>query len=269
MSTLKNPVLAKILDSPWVTKHTQKVLTYYQHPLHIPKRYALYSISLERFILFDGLDLWVMEHAAKLLSSKMALIICIFSSSEPLFVVEDCLTWSLVDKARGLPKKQTPEVHIIQNHSEIIQEGLPIDFLDRLDGVVRDQEFMHLVLRATYAMRLTDLFWNSHAILNNENQSFYTNFYLNEVNELNLQTAEDKTIWRKGFSSAIGGIFYKAQAIDEALEALSHLYKGENFDSPASIYEQFYLKNYKKHFLCEQLYLATFFEFFGWKPQPC
>lgn len=258
-----NPiVLSKILASPWSQLYTGKVLKYYQSPTRVPKRYGLYSSGLDRFLLVDGLDLWTLRHAAQLLSSKIATVICVFTSEEPTFQLENCLTWSLVQKQMVVPKKQTPDLHLVHNNDEILQEGLPFDFLDNIEEVVEDQEFAIFVLRAAYALRLTDLLVSSSALAHNEDQGFYTDFFADILQKDTLHSVPDKTLWNKGFSGEIGRILYRSQSIAEVLRALTESYTNchpdesiptSKFGLRANIYRKFYLNR--------------FFEFFGWRPE--
>ncbi len=252
------------MASPWAELYTQKVLNYYQTPATatVPKRYGLYSSGLDRFLLVDGLDLWTIRHASQLLSSKISTVICVFTSEEPTFLLENCLSWSLVEKHKVVPKKQTPDLQMVLSNSEIFQEGLPIDFLDKMDEVVSDQEFAVFVLRATYAMRLTDLLISSSALAHNEDQAFYTDFFTGVLQKDNLRSAADKTDWTKGFTVEIGGILYRSQSISEALQAFTQCYKNCSPDEsiPASKFS-------KRANIYRKFYLNRFFEFFGWRPE--
>lgn len=255
-------VLKKISASPWVVLYTEKVLSYYQTPARVTKRYGLYSSGLDRFLLIDGLDLWTIRHAAQLLSSKIATVICVFASEEPNFNIENCLAWSLVQKQKVVPKKQTPDLQIVLNNSEIIEEGLPIDFLNNMEEVIKDQEFAIFVLRAVYAMRLTDFLVSSSALAHNEDQQFYTDLFVGVLQKESLNPVPDKTLWPNGFTGEIGSILYRSQSISEVLLALTDIYKNchpddsipaSKFDLRANIYRKFYLNR--------------FFEFFGWRPE--
>lgn len=262
-------VLSQIKDSRWAKRPSGKILEYYQNPARLPKRYGLYTSSLDRFILVDGLDLWVVEHTAKLLSSKFLTTICVFTNEEPPFEVDDCLLWSFIDKTQVLPKMQNPEIFLISGNHELIQEGLPYDFIDRMDEVIKDQEFAHFVLRATYAMKLTELYLNSNAELYNFDQNFYTSFYAQESLDVQKLTPTDKAQWAAGFTHTLSSLLYKAQSTEEASDSILRLRNANNFNPAEPLHKQFYYRRHERSFLFKQVYLGKFFELLEWKPEEC
>lgn len=199
------------------------ILSYYPGFTSTPKRYGLYSPGLDRFLLVDGLDLWSLHHAACLLASKIPTLVCIFQDGEPEFSNENCLSWSLTEKSKVLPRKQTPGSFLIESNSMCVFEGPPAGFTDRMPELLQDQEFALFLLRATYAMRLADLIVGSDYRFRNEDQSLYTGFFSTELKPTEIAPPTDRTLWQHGFQGEIGAILYRAQTIDQALEQFTAL----------------------------------------------
>lgn len=236
-------------SNSWAQPFTTEILNYY--PAQQQKKYGLYSPGLDRFLLTDSLDLFTLHHAACLLSSKIATVLCVFPA-ETAFGTENCLTWTLQNKLHL--KKQTPAVHTVKSAADIIPAVPPAEMGDLL----REQEFAAFVLRATYALRLADLVVSSHPESRNEDQNFYLDFF-NGLSNPELQAAPDKTRWRGGFKTEVGSILYKADDIPEALLGFSELR-----NRTTDLRQDSNLQH-----MAQQLraaYLRSFFGFLGWQP---
>lgn len=199
------------------------ILSYYPGSTPVLKRYGLYSPGLDRFLLVDGLDLWGLHHAACLLASKIPTLVCIFKNGEPEFSNENCLNWSLSEKSKVVPRKQTPGIFLIESNSLCVFEGPPAGFSERMPELLKDQEFALFLLRATFAMRLADLIVGSDYRFRNEDQSLYTGFFSAEIKPTEIVPATDRTLWQNGFQGEIGAILYRAQSKEQALEQFAAL----------------------------------------------
>lgn len=247
--------LSLILDSAWAKPYNIDVLGFYQKNSYesSPVKYGLYSYNLDRFLIVDSLDLWAVCETAKILSSKLALVVCVFSTPPPNnFKIENCLCWDLNDKEFALPQKQTPTLALIKSAHAINELGPPVDFKNQLANLVIDQEFALFTLKSVVAARLTHLFFNQNAQMNNVDQSYYLKFFSDEQNNLLDYAAADKTDWQNGFSAKIYSILYKSQNIKEALIGFSNLIP-TNVDSDLYQYRRPYV-NY-------------FFRYLNWEPQ--
>lgn len=201
----------------------KSIFSYYPGPNPPPRRYGLYSPGLDRFLLVDGLDLWGLHHAACLLASKIQTLVCVFAAGEPEFTNENCLNWSLTEKSKVFPRKQTPGSFLIESNSSCVQVGPPSGFAERMPELLKDQTFALFVLHATYAMRLADLIVGSDYRFRNEDQSFYTGFFAKEIKPTEIAAATDRTLWQNGFQGEIGAILYRAQTIEQARNELNSL----------------------------------------------
>lgn len=227
--------------------HSEKVLQCF--PRANKPQYALYLLSLDRFFLVDSLDLWSMQYAAKLLSSKLILVVCVLPPNVP-FDNRDCMNWTINKKEPILPKKQTPSFTIFSEENQFLNAGISADFIDKTEVLKKEQSFALFVLKATQAMILTDLVVGSSDEVNNDNQKFYLDL-LPQNADKKIIVADEKTPWGKGFLNEIGKILYVSDSINEALASFSKLQFEKHEQSQ---------ENYKK------VYLDTFFNFFGWRP---
>lgn len=242
----------KISNILWSGNYCQRVLQFYQcdEQSILPIRYGLYSLSLDRFMLVDGLDLWCIEHAAKLLSSKFATIVCIFAVKPPPFGVNDSINWSIVNKVRTLPVIQTPEAYVIFSDTDLIYEGPPVDFMNQMEKITDEQAFAYFVLKIVTAAKLTNFVIGSESGINNINQDFYIDLFENEKKI--IYPALDKAGWKKNFLTDISQIIYRSQNITEILYSFKKLLSESHLNQP--------IFNYKK------IYLDYFFASFNWDP---
>jgi hypothetical protein len=241
--------LSLILDSRWAKPYNSNVLEFYQKNSYesYPVKYGLYSYNLDRFLIVDSLDLWAISETAQILSSKLALVVCVFTVPPPNdFKIENCLCWDLSEKEFALPIKQTPTIALIKSENSINKLGPPVDFKNQLAKLVLDQEFALFTLKSIVAARLTQLFFNHNTEINNVDQSYYLKFFSDEKNNLLGYAAHDKTEWQNVFAGNIYSILYKSQSIKEALMGFTNLIP-TNFDSDLYKYQRSYLNYFFRH----------------------
>lgn len=213
--------LDSILKSPWHINSSSEILDFYLGSERLPNRYGLYSQSLDRFLLVDKWDLWALVQASKILSSKISLIVCVFSSEEPPFKIENCLQWALKNKDIVLPRHQAPTITTIRNNSDLFFCDVPLHCEDDLPALIKEQNFALFVVKAAYAMRLTNLKLNLHPQIQNDPQQVYLNFFSSDLNSNALAARQEQTIWEKGFINEISTLLYLASSIDTALFSLN------------------------------------------------
>lgn len=238
----------QILNSKWAENYNSQTLSFYQlNPVStIPIKYGLYSTAIDRFFLVDGLDLSAISLAAKILSSKISSLVCVFTSEPPPFTLENCLMWSLTNKDAILPKKQTPELYFVKNSDECIFSDTALDFKHKISQLVRDQEYMLFVLKACSAITLTELFLNSHAKFNNIDQNFYMQLFSEFDKTFEITTAKDKAGFELGFHKKILQILYVSCSIEEALNHFSELIMIKN-DDLIFKYRSIYMNTFNKY----------------------
>lgn len=250
-----NNILLRINSSPWAQPYSEAVLHFHQltSANQIPVRYGLYSYNLNRFIAVDGLDLWSLISAAKILSSKLALTIAVFKTQPPInFQNDTCLLWEVEKKDLFLASRQTPGLCLIDG-SDIIQTGFPKDHILIINEIIHDQEFCHLVIKSVLSAQLTQALCDAHPKINNIDYSSYLSLLNTEnFSTLNFFKNADKTPWPNGFSHHIFSTLYRAQNIETALQEFKKLPEN-NCDEETFIYKSPYFK--------------YFFYFLGWSPQ--
>ncbi|MFZ3230198.1 MAG: hypothetical protein WA160_08335 [Pseudobdellovibrio sp.] len=245
---MNTQVLNNILDSRWARPYTKELLNYYPGLHEQTVQYALYSQSIDRFFILDSLDLWTIHHTAKILSSKLSLVLCIFSSEKPPFTIENCLLWTLKNKAAVLPQHQSPVIYQIQNNDELLMAGIPIDFAENIKQLVQEQEFALFVLTVLYAARITELKLSLIPSIHNDSHSFYLDFFSTELVNTPLEARANKTIWPRGFLNEIGRILYRCQNVGMSLKSLSAL--KESITQTSDIYSKristYYFKTFEE-----------------------
>jgi hypothetical protein len=241
-------ILRKINSSVWAQPYNESVLNFYQLNAadHIPIRYGLYSYNLNRFIAVDGLDLWNIVTAAKILSSKLALTLTVFKTPPPNdFTNDTCLLWEVENKNSFLALKQTPGLCTIDG-ADIIKTGFPDDHLQNINEIVKDQEYCYLVIKSTLAAQLAQAMCDAHPRINNIDFSLYLSFLnTNKFSTLNFFKNSDKTPWPNGFSHHIFSVMYRAQNIDEVVQDFKKLSEN-NCDEETFIYKKPYFKYFYK-----------------------
>lgn len=259
-------ILKQINISPWASDFNHQITRYYSYQSSKSNRYALYSNSLDRFILIDAFDLWAVQHAGKLLSSKLSTIVCIFTNFEVPFGSDEALLWTINNKTVVLPKTQSPDIFFIEDSKQIQKQGLPNDFIAEFPSVLKDQEFALFALRTSYAMLLTDLYWNLNSELNSGNYDFYLSFFNSTSEDFPVSNIQDKAQWPGGFKTTIGKIIYTSSSIDEALNRFGQLDKENKIDQETPLYQQFKNDKNLQATYFRRLQLNTFFEHLGWRP---
>lgn len=245
-------VFKKILQSKWAKPYNGEVQSYF--PALCPLRYGLYSSTLDRFIVVDYLDLWSMQQAAQVLSSKFISVVCIFSMAEPPFNLQDCMLWTLTNKAAVLPTKQTPSLHRILDTKELMYAGISPDFSDNPHKLIEEQEFIIFVLKAVVALRLTDISLGFNSEVKNDNQSYYLSLAGLTKETLSIWAPPDRTRWVGGFAFWMNALLSRARSIEEVLAELENVMNedDEGGTSEKVIYKKIYVQN--------------FYKFLGWEP---
>lgn len=176
-------------------------------------RAGVYSPVIDRFLFVDHHDLWTTFHAAKLLSSKMPLVVFALSFDNSL-TQESCSEWTIANSRSRLSASQAPVLKMLESAKDVVHRGL-LENADSLE--TSEQKFALFVLRCTYALRWTD------AQLNAIDHNFYLRFFGPEVAEVPIRGQADSTGWPKGFRTAIEEILYKSKDRDEIWSSINSI----------------------------------------------
>jgi hypothetical protein len=212
----KYPIQSNSTLSPWFGDLPEKVRKFFpgagKSAFH-----GLYSQGMDRFFLVDNVDVWSALHAAKLLSSKLPLFIYILNDDKQRITTLNCLSWTVANKNIPIAVTQPPILKILNSPSEIVDCGFPPMNEEETQALLSEQEFGFFVMRATYAMRLTD------ASLNRSNHDYYTPLFPEIGSRIEFKQTPDETGWPSGFVTAVERILYHSTEIQQALDALNKL----------------------------------------------
>ena len=202
--------------SPWFRDLPEKVRKFFPSA-ESSTFHGLYSQGMDRFFLIDKVDVWSALHAAKLLSSKLPLFIYILHDGPQRMTRSNCLAWTVANKNIPIALTQPPILKMLNSSSEIIECGFPAMSEEEIRLLLSEQEFGFFVIRATYAMRLTD------ASLNRSDHDYYSTLFPEIGKSIEFKQAADETGWPHGFVTAVERILYHSTTIQQALEALRKL----------------------------------------------
>jgi hypothetical protein len=212
--------------SCWDYKPESDLARFYPYVRATPV-HGLYSMSLDRFILVDSLDLSAVVQTAQLLSSKLFLVTYVLPEGLPL-TNQNCMRWTLKNKLRQSFAHKPPLV-VMKPDGKILEDGWPAG---DLETHFADQEYALFVWRATLALRLTNM------QLNMVDHPFYMKFFPQADT---LRAYHDDTKWPVGFVTAIERVLYLSNSVNEALHEFAQLLPPDRLTkSLQSYYEIFY-----------------------------
>lgn len=185
--------------------------------------YVIFSPGVNRFLLVDTYDPWIVYETAKVLSSKISTIVYILDQETPSFTNEDCLYYTTLhkklEKGFGSPnittQRQTPAISKIPK-GMIVKTGWSPDYIkkDRKDALMRMQEYAKFCLRCVYAITLSV----NHRIYFPEKE--YLEIFCKGQYPGDLLLTNDTTTAPDGMISLIKTILYEAESIEIALSKI-------------------------------------------------
>lgn len=250
------------MSTAWLIKDKSEIyLKYAFAGSKPPIKYVLYSTILDRIVAVDRLDLWSFYEAAQLLSSKIALSVCILREDISHLNIneENCHEWTLTNKKELLPKKQTPDMVSILTSSELQHVGVPRDYENEIEieTLEKDISFIRFVIKATYSFRLVHYFIGAHPESMNDFQQYYLSLFSDVKNGITLKAQKDKTLWPEGLAGEIRKILYRSDTTKEALTRVTEIYN----EKAAHVLD----KEMTRAFVYRRTYLDKFSLFLEWK----
>jgi hypothetical protein len=182
-------------------------------------RYAIYSISIDRFILIDSYDLWMTLTCAKLLSAKIPLAVFAISDEVPSITQDDCIFWTITNKQFHQSEGQTPVLAKLTSADSVNRDGAPIDYIDdeQIAMLVTLQNYAMFVQRVLYALHLAD------ASVNPDDHFFFSRLIDGNISDV-LEIKPDGTAIKNGSIIEIHRVLYMSQSIDEAMSRINALW---------------------------------------------
>lgn len=209
------------------------------------RRYAIYSMVFDRFILLDTYDPWITFTTSKILSSKLSTTTLCLRKWIPVFNNDDCpLLFTISDEEkekvlRNTNKMQTPVMmQIAMNEGSIVYAGSPKDYttLEQKQMLADIYHYARFCHRVIYAAKFAD------GRMNSDDHTFYAQV-MGQSTQEKMAVKGDQSQISDGILWTVYRILYLSSSISEALEKLDQMWidtKGENFGFKKMFY--FYLE---------------------------
>ena len=232
-----------ISERPWVNSIEGFHKTFYPLSWNKQNSYAIFSPGIDRFLIVDTYDPWILYETGKVLSSKVSTMVYVLDKITPDMSNENCLNFTTKhkknEKGYGGPQimshRQSASLSKIPKDM-IYEAGWPVDFNkdDRKNILIRLQEYALFSLRTMYAVTLSVNFRNFFP-----EKEYLDVFFHNQVPE-NLKMHYDNTSADQGMINLIKTILYESNSIDEALTAINDAWLKHTINDPSDTRQLFY-----------------------------
>ena len=228
---------------PWLDSKNNKIDKFYPTSANAKNHYVLFSPPLDRFLIVDNLDPWIMFETAKIISSKI-IVVCYILNDKSVsdMTNENCLLYSTVHKkgentyGSSLMSSIKQPACMTNFNSQIVEKGWPTEYVSdvKKEMVVKMQEYALFVLRCVHALTISDAYRNVFP------ESKYLHDYMSDSSPKELQVCFDSTVAPTGMVNIIKGILYHANSVDEALEEIRLAWEKYSKNDISGFREQFY-----------------------------
>jgi hypothetical protein len=182
-------------------------------------RYGLYAPILDRFIAVDRFDLHILHLTAKILSSKIVTVVCMFGNNRVDVNHANSLTYGISHKSFDISASQTPICVVLDQPESVTKVGWPKDYDDRISDVLNMKMWVHFTICAMYAAVLAD------RLINRSDHGFYRSMLETEADTLNnFATKVDGSGLSEGLVTYVSRALYNSNTIDEVLEKINELH---------------------------------------------
>jgi hypothetical protein len=213
-----------------------------------PKRSGIYCQIFDRWLLIDSYDFWITLETAKILSSKVASIVYVLPNAATDINNENCLEYSLLDKAKQLKgihpdviRGQVPILKVLEEADQIYFQGLPEDYKEgaSLSQLNQLKEYVTFIQTSLYAVNLID------AQNYDDNRSFAEKIVPEEW-LTTISTRKDRTNIEEGVIKKIKQILYFSNTVEQAETEISNVLNDIHKSVPGMA-EYYYRLIGKKH----------------------
>jgi hypothetical protein len=230
-------------SKPWMSDEKPFCSTFY--PLHWGKKnsYAIFSPGIDRFLIVDNFDPWILHETARVLSSKISTITYVLDQPTPHMTNETCLTFStkhkIEERQYGGPTVMSHRQsgHMMKIKPGMVYEaGWPIDFeiSERKEALLRLQEYARFTLRAIHALTIGSMFRNPFP------EKYYMDTFFENEYPVELKVRADCTDAPDGMEKTIKNILYAADTLDQALEQIHHAWREYTWSDISGFRQAFY-----------------------------
>lgn len=210
-------------SKPWADHSDPFLKTFYPQSWGKQNGYALFSPGIDRFILVDSYDPWIMLETSRVLSSKISNIVYVLDRPTELFDNSNCLYYStknkVDEKTYGGPTvmahRQNSFMMKIRPDS-IIKTEWPIDFNDpdRKNALLKLKDYAEFCLRVIHAITLAFNFKNPFP------EKYYLETYFQNEYPSDFTVRADNTSCIEGMELLIKNILYSSESLNDALEGI-------------------------------------------------
>lgn len=205
--------------------------------------YTIFSPGINRFLLVDTYDPWVVYETAKVLSSKVSTMVYILDQVTPTITNENCLYYTTLhkklEKGFGSPNiashRQTAALSKIPKDI-IVKRGWSADYVkpDRKEALLRLQEYARFCLRCVYAVTLSV----NHKIFFPEKE--YLETFFDGQYPKDFKVRYDSTTAEEGMVSLIKKILYDAESLEAAITQIHEAWRTHSKQDPSGTRQLFY-----------------------------
>lgn len=214
---------------PWLTVHDNNCLPYYPSAKPNYNCYAIFSPSVDRFLIVDNLCPWMILKTAEILSSKISTVTYILNPEISIEIDNsNCLYYSTEHK-KGEPtlggagqnshKQSASMAHI--NNTKVIFKGWSEEFKEknRKKFLSELQEYALFVLRCVHSIKIADSFRNTFP------ESHYLKNYFENEHPDEFTKYFDGTVSSKGMYNEITNILYHSKNTVDAINNINEVWK--------------------------------------------
>lgn len=213
---------------PWLDHEDPYLKTFYPLSWGKENSYALFSPGIDRFILVDTYDPWIMLETSRVLSSKISNIVYVLDQQSIEFDNDDCLYYSTKNKVNEkiyggptiMSHRQNSFMMKMQPGS-IIRTSWPIDFTkpERKNALLKLKEYSEFCLRAMHALSIAFNFKNPFP-----EKNYLETFFRDEFPE-DFTIRPDSTDCKEGMELLIKNILYTANTLEDALQQIEDAWR--------------------------------------------
>jgi hypothetical protein len=210
-------------------------LDFYQDREMDPRFSGIYAQGIDRWILVDSYDPWIVHETAKIISSKVPVITYRLPNNIGTMTNANCFNFFIFNKTaqkagQGAVSmgKQTPVMLKIWDPTQIVWVGVPEDYKtpdgEAMLKLLKDYiNYVHKVVYATELMNVISNF--------DDTQEYAVNFLPKEWTA-NMYTNVDRSGFDNGIAGEIKKILYSSNSIAEAESKIVNLWLNNSNDLP-------------------------------------
>jgi hypothetical protein len=230
--------------TPWLNTTDGFHKTFYPPSWNKKNSYAIFSPGIDRFLIVDNYDLWILYEAGKVLSSKVSTMVYILDKITPDDMNnETCINFTTKhkksEKGYGGPMimshRQSASLSKIPKDM-IIDAGWPEDFADgaRKEILIKLQEYALFSLRTIYAITLSVNFRNFFP------EKEYLDVFFHNQYPQDLKIYYDNSSADCGIINLIKTILYESDSTEAALESIHNAWLTYSNNDPSDTRQLFY-----------------------------